>query len=185
MVETESGITVKRASSFRIPMSIQRKRPKQATMKDYDSQTAMPLKSQGWRGSVGKFCLPKNLFFSLFETNQIFSEVISDVELTVSDTEMCSSSRSRRKVVPKYISGFVYRSSPVSCDQQSWDSSSTKWRKYYAVTSGSVIAVSDPTSFMLQEKIKLNKALIKECRLRGRGVLFIQLNNEDKGFLLR
>ena len=111
--------------------------------------------------------------------------MISDVELTVSDTEMCSSSRSRRKVVPKYISGFVYRSSPVSCDQQSWDSSSTKWRKYYAVTSGSVIAVSDPTSFMLQEKIKLNKALIKECRLRGRGVLFIQLSNEDKGFLLR
>ncbi|CBY41478.1 unnamed protein product [Oikopleura dioica] len=165
MVETQSGISVKRASSFRIPMTIQRKRPKQATMQEYDSQTAMPLKSQGWRGSV---------------------EVISDVELTVSDTEMCSSSRSRRtKVVPKYISGFVYRSSPVSCDQQSWDSSSTKWRKYYAVTSGSVIAVSDPTSFMLQEKIKLNKALIKECRLRGRGVLFIQLQNEDTGFLLR
>ena len=117
--------------------------------------------------------------------NQFSSEVISDVELAVSDTEMCSTSNRRRKVIPKYISGFVYRSSPVTSDQGTWDGSSTKWRKYYAVTSGSIIAISDPTSFMLQEKIKLNKAMIKECRLRGRGVLFIQLQNEDTGFLLR
>ena len=119
----------------------------------------------------------------------IILEVISDVELTQSDSELARGERlrerRRRAQQKSCISGFLLKSSPVSDDQSTWDKSSTTWRKYYAVTSGSILAISDPMTFMLDQRMKLFRAKVKEVRLRGRGVLYVVLQSEVEGFLLR
>ena len=115
-------------------------------------------------------------------------EVISDVELTQSDSElMRGERRDRRKrtQAKSCISGFFLKSSAVSDDSSTWENSSVTWKKYYAVTSGSVMAISDPVTFMLDTRIKLFRAKIREVRLRGRGVLHVVLQAESEGFLLR
>jgi hypothetical protein len=109
------------------------------------------------------------------------------VELTQSDSELARERIRRKKVSvgPKCLSGFVLKSSAVTDDPKTWETAETSWKKYYAVASGSILVVSDPKTFMLDQRLKLLRSKIREVRLRGRGVLFINLHNEESGFLLR
>ena len=79
----------------------------------------------------------------------------------------------------------MLKSSAVSDDPNTWEGPKVTWQKYYAVTSGSILAISDPLTFMLEKRLKLFRAKIREVRLRGRGVLHVQLNSDEGGFLLR
>ena len=74
---------------------------------------------------------------------------------------------------------------PVSENPSDWDSPQLFWKKYYLVSSDGILVLSDPTTFLLDQRCKLLKSKIREVRLRGRGVLYIHLHGELSGFLLR
>ena len=116
--------------------------------------------------------------------------MISDVELTQSDTELLpqnANKREKRKrpATKNCLSGFAFRSGPVSDNPATWDTPQLSWKKYYFVTSDSILVASDPNTFLLDQRYKITRAKIREVRLRGRGVLFVQLAGEMTGFLLR
>merc|ERR1712008_221276 len=59
------------------------------------------------------------------------------------------------------------------------------WKRFYLVTSDSILVFYNPSTFLLDQRMKLANSRIREVRLRGRGVLFVKLHGEPSGFLMR
>ena len=185
-----------RKSSFRTPrMKKVTKTPSSvstfAVPSSYENHMITPMlskKSELWRGSVGKLF---DIFRWAISLNSNL-EVISDVELTQSDTELVRSSVSagkrekrKRAATKNCLSGFAMKSGPVSDNPIDWDTPSLAWKRFYLVTSDSILVLSNPSTFLLDQRMKLANSRIREVRLRGRGVLFVKLHGEPSGFLLR
>ena len=77
------------------------------------------------------------------------------------------------------------KSGPVSDNPADWDTPNLSWKRFYLVTSDSILVLSNPSTFLLDQRMKLANSRIREVRLRGRGVLFVKLHGEPSGFLLR
>lgn len=111
-------------------------------------------------------------------------EVISEEEITtISDTEIMSERQKpiqrqkKRKIVKNAMSGFILRH-----DLKEGDDFIT-WKRYHVVTSDGILVFSEAENFLIESRISLDAATVREVRIRGQGALFLQTKGDLKMLL--
>ena len=131
-------------------------------------------------------------------------EVISDVELTSSESVTSSNGRSskmRKSRKQKTLSTIAFRSPlidsatysdnsieqvlPVKLQTGNEYSIQMEWLKCHATTSDSILIISNGISYIIEHKLSLENAKIREIRYKGRGIIKLTLTDCNKIILLR
>jgi len=109
-------------------------------------------------------------------------EVISDVELTSVEGKNGDFALKRKKSVKARrcinktlatISYMSQRFEPEGATQTQLDK--VEWRRVHMVVADAILAYSDPKTFILESRISMDAAKIREVRHRGRGAVRILL----------
>lgn len=109
-------------------------------------------------------------------------EIISEEEIK-SDTEMDSfdsglpRKQKKRKIIRNAMSGFVLRYDIKEDDDM------VNWQRFHVVTSDGIIVFSEASTLMIESRISLDNAIVREIRTRGQGALFIQTKDGQKMLL--
>jgi len=123
-------------------------------------------------------------------------EVISDVELTSSESiQSCKVNLKRRRDPAsgtphrqrqKTLATIAFRSALLSFDEFADNGmDQIEWLKCHATTSDGILVVSNGTSYMIEHKLHLDSAHIREVRYKGRGIIKLTLDDYRKVMLIR
>ena len=111
-------------------------------------------------------------------------EVISEEEITnVSDSEVMHEKQKpiqrqkKRKIVKNAMSGFILRHDLKEGDEI------MNWKRYHVVTSDGIMVFSAAENFLIESRVSLDGATVREVRIRGQGALFLQTKDNLKMLL--